>query len=174
MDNTILTILPSCSFPSSSQYAVHQAQAPTFTFDAHIQDDTRKKVFTPGELVAGVVKIKKDDVGDVKSAWIELVGEQMTQYGDKLFNPDLQPYQHMEKTFFNVRQDLPAEGVMGDWTYYNFCVWTPDSDQYVPAGSTEGAADRKPLPPSLVVQPGNAKHSLQPVVYSGVHLFAGG
>jgi hypothetical protein len=31
-----------------------------FTFDAHIQDDTRKKVFTPRELVAGVVKIKKD------------------------------------------------------------------------------------------------------------------
>ena len=90
----------------------------------------------------------------------------MTQYGDKLFNPDLQPYQHMEKTFFNVRQDLPAEGVMGDWTYYNFCVWTPDSDQYVPAGSTEGAADRKPLPPSLVVQPGNTKHSFQPVAYS--------
>jgi hypothetical protein len=34
-------------------------------------------VFTPGELVAGVVRIKKDDVGDVKSAWIELVGEQV-------------------------------------------------------------------------------------------------
>ena len=37
----------------------------------------------------------------------------MTQYGDKLFNPDLRPYQHMEKTFFNVRQDLPAEGLWG-------------------------------------------------------------
>lgn len=48
-----------------------------FTFDAHIQDDTRKKVLTPGELVAGVVRIKKNDVGDVKSAWIELVSEQV-------------------------------------------------------------------------------------------------
>ena len=47
------------------------------TFDAHIQDDTRKKVFMPGELVAGVVRIKKDDVVDVKQAWIELVGEQV-------------------------------------------------------------------------------------------------
>ncbi|KAJ9108176.1 hypothetical protein QFC20_003538 [Naganishia adeliensis] len=137
------------------------------TFDAHVEDDTRKKVFTPGELVAGVVRIKKDDVGDVKQAWVELVGEQMTQYGDKLFNPDLRPYQRMEKTFFNIRQDLPAsEGVMGDWAYYNFSVRIPDSDRYVPAGSTEGAGDGKPLPPSLVVQPGNAKHSLQPVAYN--------
>jgi hypothetical protein len=91
----------------------------------------------------------------------------MTQYGDKLFNPDLRPYQHMEKTFFNIRQDLPSsEGVMGDWAYYNFAIRIPDSDQFIPAGSTEGAADGKPLPPSLVVQPGNAKHALQPVAYS--------
>ena len=56
--------------------------------------------------------------------------------------------------------------VMGDWAYYNFSVRISNSDQYVPAGSTEGAADGNPLPPSLVAQPGNAKHSLQPVAYS--------
>ena len=58
------------------------------------------------------------------------------------------------------------QGVMGDWAYYNFSVRISNSDQYVPAGSTEGAPDGKPLPPSLVAQPGNAKHSLQPVAYS--------
>lgn len=47
------------------------------TFDAHIQDDTRKKVFTPGQVVSGVVRVKKDDVVHVKQAWIELVGEQV-------------------------------------------------------------------------------------------------
>ncbi|KAI5448943.1 hypothetical protein NCC49_005738, partial [Naganishia albida] len=136
------------------------------TFDAYIQDDTRKKVFTPGQVVSGVVRVKKDDVVHVKQAWIELVGEQMTQYGDKLFNPEFRPVQFMEKTFFNVHQDLPhSEGVKGDYAYYNFAVRIPDSDQFVPAGSTE-VVEGKPLPPSLVVHPGKAKTALEPVAYN--------
>lgn len=91
---------------------------------------------------------------------------QMTQYGDRLFNPEFRPVQFMEKTFFNVRQDLPhSEGVKGDYAYYNFAVRIPDADQFVPAGSTE-VVEGKPLPPSLVVHPGNAKKALEPVAYS--------
>lgn len=90
----------------------------------------------------------------------------MTQYGDKLFNPEFRPFQFMEKTFFNIRQQLPqSEGVKGDYAYYNFAVRIPDSDQFVPAGSTE-VVEGKPLPPSLVVLPGNAKTALEPVAYS--------
>lgn len=157
-------------------------------FDGHIQDDAARpstsKIFTPGELVTGVVRIKKEDVVNVKTACVEVVGEQvcrpasttspltlpqMTQYGDKLFNAELRPVQYMEKTFFRERQDLPAQpdSILGEYAYYDFSIRIPEYDQYVPAGSAEGArAERKPLPPSLVVQPQFPKTSLQPIAYS--------
>lgn len=95
----------------------------------------------------------------------------MTQYGDRMFNPDLRPYQCMEKTFFRQAQQLylsqPKE-VLGDFAYFDFGVRIPDRDLFVPAEATpaERGNEPKPLPPSILVQPPNtlqpAAHSLYP------------
>lgn len=92
----------------------------------------------------------------------------MTQYGDRMFNPDLRPYQCMEKTFFRQTQQLsvnqPRE-VMGDFAYFDFGVRIPEHDLFVPAEATpaEGGNEPKPLPPSILVQSSN---TVQPTAYS--------
>jgi hypothetical protein len=89
----------------------------------------------------------------------------MTQYGDTVFNPDMRAIQNMNKTFFRQHQQLtigqPKE-ILGDFAYFDFGIRIPDHDQFVPAGTSEHAADGpKALPPSMLVQP-----FLKPVAYS--------
>ncbi|KAJ9105838.1 hypothetical protein QFC19_003408 [Naganishia cerealis] len=51
-------------------------------FDGHLHDAQsqqvrpRNKIYLPGQLVAGVVRIRQDDVASAGKMWIELVGEQ--------------------------------------------------------------------------------------------------
>ncbi|KAJ9114041.1 hypothetical protein QFC22_005861 [Naganishia vaughanmartiniae] len=139
------------------------------TFDAYLQEDTaNRKIYTPGERLTGVVRIKQEDVDNVNRVWVEVVGEQLTTYGDQMINPELRPFQQMEKTFFRQHQDLDVSApnnVMGDFAYFEFAVQIPAYDQFVPAGSSVGGVrdETKPLPPSMVVQP---KLSVRPRAYN--------
>ncbi|GHJ83606.1 hypothetical protein NliqN6_0008 [Naganishia liquefaciens] len=92
----------------------------------------------------------------------------MTEYGDKIINPELRPYQRMEKTFFRQAENIPLtqpKQLVGDFAYFDFGIRIPDHDLFKPAEETsvQGGNETKPLPPSIVVQPAGAS---KPIAYS--------
>lgn len=50
-------------------------------FDGHILDGTvpakHSKIFTPGQVVNGIVRISTNELSNVKETWVEAVGEQV-------------------------------------------------------------------------------------------------
>ncbi|KAJ9116269.1 hypothetical protein QFC24_006786 [Naganishia onofrii] len=120
----------------------------------------RNKIYAPGQLVSGVARVKQDDMASVGKIWVELVGEQMTQIGETMINPEYRPHRQLSKTFFRQQQDLsvttPRE-ILGDFAYFSFGMSIPEYDMYGCDAEQASSADavHKPLPPSLMILAGS-------------------